>query len=52
MKLILPLLAALACLCAAPSFAQGLTGQYDAGFGQPDTRALAFVRIPFGRQIS
>ena len=49
MKLLLPLLAVLACLTAAPAFAQGLSSHYDAGVrAEPDTQALAFIRIPLG----
>lgn len=51
MKLLLPLLAALACLTAAPACAQGLSSHYDAAVhAEPDTQALAFIRIPFGEQ--
>lgn len=51
MKLTLSLRAALTCMLAAPTAAQGLSGQYDAGISRdPDTQALAFIRIPFGKQ--
>lgn len=51
MKLAVPLLAALAGLATAPAFAQSPLGHYDAGrLTEPDTQALAFVRIPFGEQ--
>ena len=41
------LLAALVCAGAPVAAAQGLSSHYDAGFGrEPDTQALAFIRIP------
>ena len=51
MKLITLLLALFASLIALPAAAQGLSSQYDAGISRdPDTRALAFIRIPLGKQ--
>lgn len=51
MKLAVPLLAALCGLCASPAFAQADLGRYDAGqISQPDTQALAFIRIPIGEE--
>lgn len=48
-KLRLTTLAAAALLCASPAAAQGLSGHYDAGIArEPDTQALAFIRIPLG----
>lgn len=50
MKLVLTLLAAAALLHASPALAQGPSSHYDAGFGaEPDTQALAFIRIPIGK---
>ena len=49
MKAAVCTLAALACLFASPALAQGLPSHYDAGVAsEPDTQALAFLRIPFG----
>jgi hypothetical protein len=43
------LLAAAAFLAASPALAQGPSGHYDAGLRtEPDTQALAFIRIPLG----
>lgn len=51
MKLLTLLLALFAGLVALPAAAQGLSSQYDAGFArEPDTQALAFIRIPLGKQ--
>ena len=48
-KFVLMLLAAATFLVASPALAQGPSGHYDAGFGaEPDTQALAFIRIPLG----
>lgn len=48
-KLRLTTLAAAALLFVSPAAAQGLSGHYDAGIArQPDTQALAFIRIPLG----
>jgi hypothetical protein len=45
------MLAAIACLYASPALAQGALSHYDASrLAEPDTQALAFVRIPFGEQ--
>jgi hypothetical protein len=50
-KLIISLLAAAACLFASPAFAQGALSHYDAGrMAQPDTQALAFIRIPLSEE--
>lgn len=47
MKLVLLQLAAAACLLAPVAAAQGSSSQNDAGLhGEPDTQALAFLRIP------
>lgn len=49
MKLLPLLLAACACLSAPIAAAQGLSSHYDAGMArEPDTQALAFIRIPLG----
>lgn len=51
MKPVVSLLAALACLCALPALAQPGSGHYDAArLTEPDTQALAFIRIPFSEQ--
>lgn len=43
------LFAAAAFLVASPAFAQSPSSHYDAGLGaEPDTQALAFIRIPLG----
>ncbi len=45
----LPLFAAAACLLSAPAFAQGPSGQYDAGLpNAPDLQVTGFIRIPLG----
>jgi hypothetical protein len=50
-KPVVLLLAALACLCAAPALAQPGSGHYDAArLTEPGAQALAFIRIPFGQQ--
>jgi hypothetical protein len=48
-KLRLTTLAAAVLLFASPAAAQGPSSHYDAGIArQPDTQALAFIRIPLG----
>jgi hypothetical protein len=48
-KFVPTLLAAAAFLVTSPALAQGPSGHYDAGFAsEPDTQALAFIRIPIG----
>lgn len=51
MKLLPLLFAALVCAFAPVAVAQGLSSHYDAGFGrEPDTQALAFIRVPLADQ--
>lgn len=50
MKRFLPLLAAATCLLTAPAFAQGPSGEFDAGFrDKPDLQVTGFIRIPLGQ---